>query len=274
MWNGTAATLKPKPTSNRPRPASRTPLEVDDIGAQVCGDLGEVGRPRRPVDERDAVDEDGRGERTEHEVLHGGLARLAAPQVHPGEDVQRDRHDLEGEEDEDQVVGRGHEHRADAASKASTWYSGPSIPSRTRKSFAIAEARTKMHDTSTRNAIAKPSTATESAIVVNGPTRLHVVPDHKRGDQRGDADRAGADRVERRRNLREYELAREEQHERSTDEDQLRQDRHVVHVRRDEDRRDHARRGSSLRPARGHMAGPRPGIRPAADAGAPRPPRG
>ena len=55
------------------------------------------------------------------------------------------------------------------ASSASTWYSGPSIPSRTRKSLAIAEARIKMHDTSTKNAIAKPSTATESAIVVNGP---------------------------------------------------------------------------------------------------------
>ena len=55
------------------------------------------------------------------------------------------------------------------ASNASTWYSGPSMPSRTRKSLATAEARIKMHDTSTKKATANPSTATESAIVVNGP---------------------------------------------------------------------------------------------------------
>src|SRR4028118_2064392 len=37
VWNGTAATLKPKPPSRRARPARRAPL------------LGAVGRVRRPV---------------------------------------------------------------------------------------------------------------------------------------------------------------------------------------------------------------------------------
>ncbi len=53
--------------------------------------------------------------------------------------------------------------------RASTWYSGPSICSRTRKSLATAEATSKMQDTSTKKTTEKPSTATESAIVVKGP---------------------------------------------------------------------------------------------------------
>ncbi len=55
------------------------------------------------------------------------------------------------------------------ARRASTWYSGPSMCSRTRKSLATAEEMSRMQGTSTRKTMAKPSTATESAIVVNGP---------------------------------------------------------------------------------------------------------
>ena len=34
MWNGTAAILKPKPTSSRARPASRRPFEVSTFVAR------------------------------------------------------------------------------------------------------------------------------------------------------------------------------------------------------------------------------------------------
>jgi hypothetical protein len=62
MWNGTAATLKPRPTSRNDRAA--------------------MGRP--PV----------------------------VATVEAGEDVQRDRQDLDAEEHHDEVVGRRHQRAA------------------------------------------------------------------------------------------------------------------------------------------------------------------
>ena len=104
--------LEAEADEEQTEPREQDPVGGDDVGAQEGRDLREVGRPCCAVNQSDAVDEDGRGERAEDEVLHGGLARFTAPRVHPREDVERDRHDLEGDEDEDQVVGRGHEHCA------------------------------------------------------------------------------------------------------------------------------------------------------------------
>ena len=110
MWKGTAAILKPKPTSRRARPAEQHAVVGDDVLGQVVGDLGQVGRPGGAVGEGDPVDEDGRGEGPEHEVLEGGLAGLGPLVVEGGQHVEGDGHDLEAEEDDDEVVGRPHHH--------------------------------------------------------------------------------------------------------------------------------------------------------------------
>src|SRR5580658_4951947 len=60
-------------------PGQQQPVVQEDVAGQVVGDLGQVARARGPVDEGDAVQEDGRRERTQDEVLEGGLPRLAAP---------------------------------------------------------------------------------------------------------------------------------------------------------------------------------------------------
>ena len=72
------------------------------------GDARERRGPGSAVHERDAVEEDRRGERAEHEVLDPRLLRAEAPAVERGEHVQRDRQDLEREEHDDQVVRGGH----------------------------------------------------------------------------------------------------------------------------------------------------------------------
>ena len=112
MWNGAAATLKPSPTSRNAMPSSSTPsCEQRGLGEEV-GDTGEVRGAGAAVDERDAVEEHGRRERPEQEVLEAGLLRGRAPAVERGEHVERDRQDLEGEEDGDEVVRRRHQHHA------------------------------------------------------------------------------------------------------------------------------------------------------------------
>ncbi len=75
-------------------------------------DAGEVRGAGGAVDERDAVEEDGRREGAEQEVLEPGLLRGEALAVERGEHVQRDREDLERQEDGDEVVGRRHQHHA------------------------------------------------------------------------------------------------------------------------------------------------------------------
>ena len=68
--------------------------------------------PVRAVDQRDPVEQEGGGERPEHEVLHAGFLGLVPAHVHGGEDVDGERQDLEADEQHDQVVGRRHDHAA------------------------------------------------------------------------------------------------------------------------------------------------------------------
>ena len=76
MWNGTAATLKPSPTSRSAKPSEQhAVVRAAWSCARNVGDAGEVRRAGRAVDERDAVEEDRRRERAEQEVLEAGLLR-------------------------------------------------------------------------------------------------------------------------------------------------------------------------------------------------------
>ena len=112
MWNGTAATLKPRPTRIRAKPARRRPGREQGVGGQEGGDPGQRGGAGGAVDHGDAVEHHGRREGAEHEVLEAGLARLQPAPVEGGQDVQGDREDLEGQEHDDEVVGRGHQQHA------------------------------------------------------------------------------------------------------------------------------------------------------------------
>ena len=63
------------------------------------------------VEERDAVEEEGGRERAGDEVLERRLLALRAVAVQPGQRVERDRHDLEGDEERDELEA-GDEARA------------------------------------------------------------------------------------------------------------------------------------------------------------------
>ena len=63
--------------------------------------------------ECDAVEKECGGERSEQEVLKRGFGALAGALTEAGEDVGGDGRDLEADEDEQQLDGRGHEQHAD-----------------------------------------------------------------------------------------------------------------------------------------------------------------
>ena len=75
------------------------------------GDRTDVDAAGVAVEQRDAVDEEGGGERAEQEVLDRCLLRQqAATAGEPGHQVEREAQDLERHEHEQQVVGGGEEH--------------------------------------------------------------------------------------------------------------------------------------------------------------------
>ncbi len=81
-------------------------LEVasNEVEAGVAGKAEDVG---------DAHDEEGRGESAEDEVLHARLERDEAAALVGDEDVEGDGDELQRDEEEHEVVGRGEEHEAD-----------------------------------------------------------------------------------------------------------------------------------------------------------------
>jgi hypothetical protein len=102
MWKGTADTLKAKPTSSRPTAFSRH-VAADAIEARAAG---------QRVRQRDPIEKESTREGAEQEVLEGpfGARRIVAP--HAGEHVDRQRENLQGQEDEQQVGCDRHDHHA------------------------------------------------------------------------------------------------------------------------------------------------------------------
>ena len=140
--------------------------------ARNCRDAGEVGRAGRAVDERDAVEEHRRRERAEQEVLEAGLLRREAPAVERGEHVQRDRQDLERQEDRDEVVGRRHQHHAGGRAEHQREVLGPLEV----LALQVADDSSNASSVATRTTVctntAKPSTATSPPGHLPGERRL------------------------------------------------------------------------------------------------------
>ena len=79
----------------------------------VLGDLWDQGRPRRAVDERHPIEDEGAGESSDQEVLGGRFLRTAVRSRKSASDVERDREQLEAEKDRHQRRGRAQHHHAD-----------------------------------------------------------------------------------------------------------------------------------------------------------------
>ncbi len=79
---------------------------------QLRGDPAEVGRAGRAVDHRQAVEQRRRADRADDQVLQPRLQRVLAAHFRGAEHIQRDRQELEADEQRDGVLGRGEQRHA------------------------------------------------------------------------------------------------------------------------------------------------------------------
>ena len=98
--------------NHQERDGDRQQARSGGTARDTRGDDRNVGTARGAVGQRDSIEEEPRRERTQQEVFEPGLGRLAIAPVERGERVHGDRHDLESQEDDDQVARACHEHRA------------------------------------------------------------------------------------------------------------------------------------------------------------------
>ena len=112
VWNGAALILNARPTKRSAMPAMSSGSTRVARALQRRADLGQLGVPGLPVDQRHAEEQEARREAAEQQVLQRCLlgARLVA--VEPAEDVERDREQLDGQEDDHQAARPGEEHHA------------------------------------------------------------------------------------------------------------------------------------------------------------------
>ena len=86
------------------RVAEHAPREL--VGRHRGRDALKLGRAGRAVDQRQPVDERGRPDRADHEVLQSGLERSLAPGLGCAQHVQRDRQQFDSDEQRDEVLRR------------------------------------------------------------------------------------------------------------------------------------------------------------------------
>ena len=148
-----------------------------DVPAEEVRDRRQVRRARRAVDQGRAVDEDRRGEPAEQEVLQRGLRGRRAMPVEGDEHVEADREDLEAEEDDDQVVRLGHQHRARRSRRArGCGTRRPTTRSRTAQSWATSAVMMTLRAITPEATTEKPSSTIAWAIVVDAPACGDAAP--------------------------------------------------------------------------------------------------
>ena len=80
------------------------------MGGEPPGDIHQIQRTGRPVDECHPVEQKTRGKRAEKEILHRGLV---SPEVAPhesGQDIERERKHLQPHENHQEIPRRRHQH--------------------------------------------------------------------------------------------------------------------------------------------------------------------
>jgi hypothetical protein len=112
MWNGTAETLNAKPTSRSTIARDGHQIRAHRRGRNPYPDFVQARRAGDGVRERDPVEEERARERPQDEVLEGRLGAVRVAALQTGHDIDAQRHDLERDEDDEQVARGAHQHHA------------------------------------------------------------------------------------------------------------------------------------------------------------------
>ncbi len=103
--------LEPEADQQQRDGGERQRALLDGEMRELRGDRVEQRRAEGAVGHGDAEEEEARGEGAEQEVLQRGFRRAQVGPPDAGEHVDRDRHELEAQEEDDEVVGlRHHDH--------------------------------------------------------------------------------------------------------------------------------------------------------------------
>ena len=110
VWKGAALILKARPTNSSATPGHEQRVDGGAGALQRRRDLGELGVAGLAVDQRHAEEQEARGEAAEQQVLQRRLLRARLVAAEAAEDVQRDREQLDRQEDDHQAARAGEEH--------------------------------------------------------------------------------------------------------------------------------------------------------------------
>ncbi len=114
MWKGAAPSLNAMPATTNTRP--KTAQHAVGLAAlDRVGHARELEGTRGAVDHGQAVEQQSRGERAQHEVLHRGLGGAGGIALQGHHRVLGERHQLEAEVEREEVVRRDHHHHPERA---------------------------------------------------------------------------------------------------------------------------------------------------------------
>ena len=223
--------LEGKAHQQKDHPCPEQPwLLRDGLRKEPC-DLGEVGRARCAVGQRNPVDQYRRGEAAKEEVLERRFARLLALGVERHQYVERNRKNFKSQEDHDEVVGLGHEHGSSRGAQRQDVILG-------RPDTFANEIRVTNKRGQDKRRTDRDGTEHRKAVKTDGMSNrggrtlgVHSMPTHKGRSQSCDSSRdreAGSDiALEATTN----EGGGTENDDRPTQENQDRENRQVVDVR-------------------------------------------
>ena len=115
-------------------------------GAEPAADVGEARRSTDSVEAGQAIEEEGRGDQREEEILQARFLPLGIGPLQRQEDVGRDRHQLQAGEEKDEIIGGGYQrHSGEEEEKRPRLFAGAVAARRLPGGDSAAELIPRLH---------------------------------------------------------------------------------------------------------------------------------
>ena len=146
-------------------------------GTEPAADLGEARRSTDPVEAGQAVEEEGRGDQREEEVLQARFLPLGIGPLQRQEDVGRDRHQLQAGEEEDEIIGGGDQrHSGEEEEERPRLFAGAAGARRLPGGDRTAELIPRLHERQPRTGQENEAADEEGEVVERERPRRHDRP--------------------------------------------------------------------------------------------------
>ena len=112
---GDGGRLETEPHDEQRHPRHEGGCNQEVSGGDITRNFADIQYAGRAVDQRDAVQQKGGGKGPQQKVLERGLRRPGIADQEAAKDIDCDGHDLQADEDGDEMVGGNHDHHAQDA---------------------------------------------------------------------------------------------------------------------------------------------------------------